>query len=313
MNKIIILLFSTLFIFLILGGCTNNNNDPNESDQGKLKIVATYSIVYDIAKNIAGDEVVIHSLAPIGSNPHEYDPLPNDVKNTTDADVVFYNGLNLEEGNGWFKKLIETAGKSGVDAPVYMVSEGVDAIHLESKGLENQMDPHAWLDITNGIKYAANIRDALIEVDPDNASKYRDNADNYIKQLEELHQTTIDKIKQIPEAKRFLITSEGAFKYFGRAYGLETGYVWEINAENQGSPQQIRAVVDLIREKGIKALFIETSIDRRSMDTVSEETGVPIVGTVYTDSLGAEGTDGDTYLKMMQVNTKVIIEGLSKQ
>ncbi|HEY0827409.1 MAG TPA: metal ABC transporter substrate-binding protein [Bacilli bacterium] len=309
----ILLLIFTLSTLLILGGCSNNNNQPNESDQDKLKIVATYSIIYDIAKNIAGDEVIIHSLAPIGSNPHEYDPLPNDVKNTTDADVVFYNGLNLEQGNSWFKKLIETAGKSGEGAPVYMVSEGVDAIQLESKGLENQMDPHAWLDITNGIKYAENIREALIEVDPDNASKYRDNADNYIKELEALHKDTIEKIKQIPEAKRFLITSEGAFKYFGRAYGLETGYIWEINAENQGSPQQIRAVVDLIRDKGIKALFIETSIDRRSMETVSDETEVPIVGTVYTDSLGAPGTDGDTYLKMMQVNTSVIIDGLSKQ
>lgn len=310
MNTIIL---TVLLAGLLLSGCNNKVNNNNEADNGKLRIVTTYSIIYDIAKNVAGDQAVINSIAPIGSNPHEYDPLPNDVKNTTDADVVFYNGLNLEEGNGWFKKLIQTAGKSGEDAPVFEVSVGVDAIYLESIGKQNEMDPHAWLDITNGVKYAANIRDALIKVDPDHEVAYRQNAEQYIKQLEDLHKDTIEKIQQIPESKRFLITSEGAFKYFGRAYGLKTGYIWEINAENQGSPQQIKSVVDLIKDKGIKALFIETSVDPRSMETVSDETDAPIVGTVYTDSLGAPGTDGDSYLKMMMVNTKVIIEGLSKQ
>jgi ABC-type Zn uptake system ZnuABC Zn-binding protein ZnuA len=313
MKKILVYLMIGIFSVFVLGACSQSNSlgGQDDKDNQGLQIVATYSIIYDIVKNVAGEQAEIHSMVPIGADPHEYDPLPLDVKKTTDADVIFYNGLNLEEGNGWFNKLIDTAGKSGEDAHVYQVSEGVEPIYLESKGLEGESDPHAWLDLKNGMIYAENVRDALIKADPENEALYRENAENYIAQLEELHTTTIQKISEMPENKRFLITSEGAFKYFGVAYGLETGYIWEINSENEGSPQQIRNIVDLIQSKQITALFVETSIDTRSMETVSNETGVPIVGTVYTDSLGKEGTEGDTYLKMMESNTKVIIDGLT--
>lgn len=308
------LLFSITFVLLLLlGACGNEQTSQKQGEEGQLKIVTTYSIIYDIAKNVAGEEAEIYNLAPLGSNPHEYDPLPEDVKKTTDADVVFYNGLNLEEGNSWFGKLTEVAGKGDEDAPVYRVSEGVEPILLESKGLEEEFDPHAWLDLRNGMIYTENIRDALIEVDPENESIYRENADAYITQLTALHEKAIEEIASIDENKRFLITSEGAFKYFGNAYNIETGYIWEINSENQGSPQEILDVINLINTKKVTALFIETSIDRRSMETVSNETGVPIVGTVYTDSLGKAGTDGDTYIKMMESNIKVIIEGLNRE
>jgi ABC-type Zn uptake system ZnuABC Zn-binding protein ZnuA len=313
MRKIFVYLMIGLFSVFILGACSQSSSQEGQEDKDNqgLQIVATYSIIYDIVKNVAGEQAQIHSMVPIGADPHEYDPLPLDVKKTTDADVIFYNGLNLEEGNGWFNKLMDTTGKNGEDAHVYRVSEGVEPIYLESKGLEGESDPHAWLDLKNGMIYAENVRDALIKADPENEDLYRKNAENYIAQLEELHSTTIQKISDLPENKRFLITSEGAFKYFGEAYGIETGYIWEINSENEGSPQQIRDIVDLIESKEIKALFVETSIDTRSMETVSNETGVPIVGTVFTDSLGKEGTDGDTYLKMMESNTKVIIDGLT--
>jgi ABC-type Zn uptake system ZnuABC Zn-binding protein ZnuA len=312
-RKLLIFFMIGLFSVFVLGACSKSSGQegPDDKDTQGLQIVATYSIIYDIVKNVAGEQADIHSMVPIGADPHEYDPLPLDVKKTTDADVIFYNGLNLEEGNGWFNKLIETSGKSGDDAHVYRVSEGVEPIYLESKGLEGETDPHAWLDLRNGMIYAENIRDSLIKADPENESLYRENAKNYIAQLEELHTKTTEKIDKIPENKRFLITSEGAFKYFGVAYGIETGYIWEINSENEGSPQQIRDIVDLIQAKQIKALFVETSIDTRSMETVANETGVPIVGTVYTDSLGKVGSDGDTYLKMMESNTKVIIDGLT--
>ncbi|KGA96267.1 manganese ABC transporter substrate-binding protein [Alkalihalobacillus alcalophilus ATCC 27647 = CGMCC 1.3604] len=307
-----LLFITTILTLFLLGACGSKPTGQEESTNQKLEVVTTYSIIYDITKNVGGDIVEIYNLTPIGADPHEYDPLPEDVKKTTDADVVFYNGLNLEEGNGWFRKLIEVAGKGDEDAPVYLVSEGVVLILLESQGLEEEADPHAWLDLRNGITYTENIRDALIKEDPENESIYVENATQYIQELSELHEKAIESIATIDENKRFLITSEGAFKYFGAAYDIETGYIWEINSENQGSPQQMRDVIDLVRDKGITSLFIETSVDRRTMDTVSQETGVPIVGTVYTDSLGKAGTDGDTYLKMMESNINVIIEGLSK-
>ncbi|RBW69230.1 metal ABC transporter substrate-binding protein [Bacillus taeanensis] len=310
-------LLTMMITVLLLAACSSNEENGSKVSQGnedgeKLQVVTTYSIIYDIVKNVGGDHVEIHSLAPIGSNPHEYDPLPVDVQKTTDAAAVFYNGLNLEAGNAWFNKLMETAGKSGEDAPVFRMSEGVEAKYLTTKGKEGEEDPHAWLDVRNGIKYAENARDALIKVDPDNAEVYKKNAEEYIAKLEALHQTAVEQFNEIPEEERVLVTSEGAFKYFSDAYNFTGEYIWEINQENQGTPDQITRIVDIINENEIKGLFLETSIDARSMETVSAETGVPIIGKVFTDSLGKPGEDGDTYIKMMEWNIKTVLEGLTK-
>lgn len=313
MNKGLIISVICLAMLIVLAGCgLNESKNSTNSKEDKLQVVTTYSIIYDIVKNIGGDRIDIHSLAPVGSNPHEYDPLPADVGKTTDADVVFYNGLNLETGNSWFGKLLETAGKSGEDAPVFRLSEGVEVKYLTTKGKEGESDPHAWLDIRNGIKYASNAKEALIQVDPDHADIYEQNAKTYIAKLEQLHNDAVKQFNEIPEEKRFLVTSEGAFKYFSAAYDFQAGYIWEINAENQGSPDQISQVVDLIKDKDVKVLFLETSIDARSMEMVSSETNVPIGGKVFTDSIGKPGEDGDSYIKMMEWNIQTILEQLQK-
>ena len=226
---------------------------------------------------------------------------------------VFYNGLNLEGGNSWFEKLLLTAGKTGKEAPVFRLSEGVKPKHLTSKGKESEEDPHAWLDVRNGIKYAENVKKGLIKVDPEHADVYEKNAKEYILKLEKLHQEAVKRFNEIPQEQRLLITSEGAFKYFSEAYGFEAAYIWEINAENQGSPDQVRTVVDFIRSKTDPVLFVETSIDPRSMEMVSNETGVPIFGKIFTDSIGKPGEDGDTYIKMMEWNINVILSGLTEK
>ncbi|MEI5906307.1 zinc ABC transporter substrate-binding protein [Bacillus spongiae] len=307
------LIVATFISLMLLSACGNQEtNGGTEEDSNKLQVVTTYSIVYDIVKNVGGDLVQIHSLAPIGSNPHEYDPLPQDVKKTTDADAVFYNGLNLEAGNSWFDNLMETAGKDGKDAPVFLMSEDVEVMYLTTEGNEGEEDPHAWLDIRNGIKYAENARDGLIEVDPENEEVYEKNTEEYIAKLQELHDNAIQQLGEIPEEERVLVTSEGAFKYFSEAYGFQAEYIWEINQENQGTPNQITRIVDIINEKEITGLFLETSIDARSMEAVSAETDVPIMGKVFTDSLAKPGEDGDTYLSMMEWNIKTIMDGLKK-
>lgn len=312
LKKLSILLLS-LFLVGVLAACNSEKTNGNEEKgEGKVQVVTTYSIVYDIVKNVGGDLVDIHSLAPIGSNPHEYDPLPEDVQKTTDADAVFYNGLNLEEGNSWFSKLMETAGKDGEDAPVFLMSKDVEAKYLTTKGKEGEEDPHAWLDVRNGIKYAENARDGLIKVDPENKDVYEKNAEEYIAKLEKLHSDAKAKFDKIPAEKRVLVTSEGAFKYFSDAYEFQAEYIWEINQENQGTPDQITRIVDIINEKEITGLFLETSIDARSMEAVSRETNVPIMGKVFTDSLAAPGEDGDTYISMMEWNINKISEGLTK-
>ncbi|MEC3885559.1 zinc ABC transporter substrate-binding protein [Halobacillus sp. HZG1] len=313
MKKKLLLLAATLFTLLLLAACGGEEANGNtEQEDGKVQVVTTYSIVYDIVKNIGGDQVDIHSLAPIGSNPHEYDPLPEDVKKATDADAVFYNGLNLEAGNAWFNKLMETAGKDGEDAPVFLMSDGVEAMYLTSEGNEGEEDPHAWLDIRNGIKYAENARDGLIKVDPENKDIYEKNAEEYIAELQALHDKAVEQFNDIPKEERVLVTSEGAFKYFSDAYGFQAEYIWEINQENQGTPDQITRIVDIINDKQITGLFLETSIDPRSMEAVSNETDVPIMGDVFTDSLAEPGEEGDTYISMMESNINTIKKGLSK-
>ncbi|MER2077510.1 metal ABC transporter solute-binding protein, Zn/Mn family [Psychrobacillus psychrotolerans] len=303
----------SLALVLFLASCGKESVNSVKDKNDKIHVIATYSIIYDIVKNVGGNRVEVHTLAPVGSNPHEYDPLPKDVQLTTDADAVFYNGLNLEGGNSWFEKLLLTAGKTGIEAPVFRLSEGVEPKHLTSKGKESEEDPHAWLDVRNGIKYAQNVKNGLIKVDPEHADVYEKNAKEYILKLENLHQEAVKRFSKIPQEQRLLITSEGAFKYFSEAYGFEAAYIWEINAENQGSPEQVKAVVDFIRSKTNPVLFVETSLDPRSMEMVSNETGVPIYGKIFTDSIGKPGEDGDTYIKMMEWNIDIILSGLTEK
>ena len=296
-------------------GCSTNTTSTTttkSNEPKKVQVVATNSIIYDITKNVAGDLADIHSIVPVGQDPHEYEPLPQDVQKIHDADIIFYNGINLENADdAWFTKMVKNAGKVA-DKDYFAVSDGVDVIYLEGAKEKGKEDPHAWLNIENGVIYAKNIAKQLIAKDPKNKETYEKNLAAYVEKLEALDKDAKQRIAKIPEEKRLIVTSEGCFKYFSKAYDIKSAYIWEINTEEEGTPEQIANLVRQLRASKVPSLFVESSVDDRPMKTVSQETGKPIHSTIFTDSIAEEGKDGDSYYSMMKWNLDKIIEGLSK-
>ena len=300
-----------LLAFVGLAACSSQKSST-DSSSSKLNVVATNSIIADITKNIAGDKINLHSIVPVGQDPHEYEPLPEDVKKTSKADLIFYNGINLETGgNAWFTKLVENAQKKE-NKDYYAVSEGVDVIYLEGQNEKGKENPHAWLNLENGIIYAQNIAKRLIEKDPDNKATYEKNLKAYVEKLTALDKEAKEKFNNIPEEKKMIVTSEGCFKYFSKAYNVPSAYIWEINTEEEGTPDQIKTLVEKLRKTKVPSLFVESSVDDRPMKTVSKDTNIPIYAKIFTDSIADKGEEGDSYYSMMKYNLEKIAEGLSK-
>ena len=302
----VIVLIGGMYTFLDHRANSNRFRDADSTE--KLHVVTTNSILEDMVHNVGKDRIHLYSIVKRGTDPHEYEPQPTDVSESADADVMFHNGLNLETGgNGWFSKLVKTSHKK-FGKEVFSASESVKAKHLTTN--VNEEDPHAWLDLDNGIKYVKTITKVLKEKDPKNASYYQANSDAYVAKLTKLHKEAQSKYLQIPEAQRMLVTSEGAFKYFSAAYHVTPAYIWEINTEAQGTPEQMKRVLGKIKSSEVKHLFVESSVSPKSMDKVAKETGLDIYSKIFTDSLAKKGTEGDTYYTMMKWNIDQIYEGL---
>ncbi|WP_165005490.1 metal ABC transporter substrate-binding protein [Enterococcus sp. ZJ1668] len=308
--------YKWLFLFTIIGtffltGCSQSADNSQSKKESRFSVVATNSILADMAKEVGKEHVTIHSIVPVGTDPHEYEVLPEDIRKASDADVILYNGLNLETGNSWFTNLMDTAKKEeGKD--YFAVSANVEPLYLSNDNKKTQADPHAWLDLSNGIKYVKEISRIFSEKDKTHTADYEKNAESYIEKLQSLDEQAKEKFQTIEENKKLLVTSEGAFKYFSKAYDLPAAYIWEINTESQGTPDQMKSIVNQVRESAVPVLFVETSVDARSMERVAKETGLSIYDKLFTDSIAKKGETGDSYYQMMKWNIETIHKGLSQ-
>jgi len=271
----------------------------------KPRVVATASMIQDMAQNIVGNLFEVECIVPIGSDPHLHDPTPRDVKLVTSSDLVLKNGLTFE---GWLEGLITN---SGTKAKVVTVSEGIDAIGSEQ--YENSADPHAWMSAVNGIAYITNIRDALIELDPDHAAIYEANYQRYKKQLEELDGYIKSLVNSLPEERRVLITSHDAFQYFGKHYGIRLEAVMGTSTEVEAQTSDIIRLTKIVREKKVPAVFVESTINPKMLQQFAKDNGIEIGGKLYADSIGEKDSPANSYINMLRYDAETIVKALSRE
>ncbi len=300
-----------LIVPTLIAACTAApvQGGGEEPDAAKLQVVSSFTVLTDIATQIGGERVEVHNLVPRGTDPHSFEALPEDLKALSEADLVLYNGLNLEGGEqGWLFRLLEASNQS-VAVPI-SATAGVVPLYVNDQSGVEEPNPHAFASPKQGITMAQNVAAALEEADPQGANYYQARAANYIAQLEQLDSDYSQALTTIPEDQRVLVTSERAFQYLAADYGLQEAYIWSIDTEENGSPNQLKTLIEFIRTHQVPAVFVESNVDPRPMETISIETSVPIAGTLYSDELGKAGSGADTYIGYLRHNLETIVGGL---
>ena len=276
---------------------------PIASAREKLHVVTTFTVIADMARNVTGDAADVVSITKPGAEIHRYEPTPRDLVRAHGAGLILWNGMNLEL---WFEQFLSNLG----DVPAATLSDGVTPIPISEGGYEGKPNPHAWMSISAAQIYVDNIRDALMQRDPANAAAYADNAAAYKAKIAALAAPLHEALDGIAEERRWLATSEGAFSYLARDFGLRELYLWPINADGQGTPQQVRAVIDAMREHAIPVIFSESTVSPKPAQQVARETGATYGGMLYVDSLSEPDGPVPTYLDMMRVTIGTIAGGL---
>jgi manganese/iron transport system substrate-binding protein len=274
------------------------------SAQDRLKAVTTFTIIADMAQNVAGDAADVVSITKPGAEIHNYQPTPGDLIAAQDADLILWNGLNLEQ---WFEQFLSNLG----DVPSVVVTEGIEPMGIGEGPYQGKPNPHAWMSPDNALIYVENIRKAFVAADPANEATYNANAAAYAARITATVAPIRAALDAIPEDRRWLATSEGAFSYLARDFGLKELYLWPINADQQGTPQQVRHVIDEVRANHVPAIFSESTISSKPAEQVARETGIKYGGVLYVDSLSEPDGPVPTYLDLLQVTTSTIVQGLT--
>ena len=288
---------------MLLVGCAPAEEEATGKASGKPTVLTTFTVIQDIAQNVAGEHLTVESLTKPGAEIHGYEPTPADIRRATNADLILDNGLNLEN---WFSQFVEDS-----DAPHVTVTDGITPIDItedEGAGLPN---PHAWMSPLEVRTYVDNMVAAFSELDPEHATDFERNGEDYKNQLQEVHDGMVEELSQLPEKRRALVTCEGAFSYMARDAGLEERFIWAVNSENEATPQQISRAIEFVKENDVPAVFCESTVSDAPMQRVVEATNATYGGTLYVDSLSEEGGPVPTYLDLIKHDADVITKALT--
>ncbi|WP_323811281.1 metal ABC transporter substrate-binding protein [Yoonia sp. 67-2] len=276
-----------------------------QAQDDRFKAVTTFTVIADMARNVAGDAAVVESITRPGAEIHGYQPTPRDIIGAQDADLILWNGLNLES---WFAQFFENLS----DVPSAIVTDGITPVSITSGQYDGQPNPHAWMGLDNALIYVDNIRDAFVTHDPENAEIYTANAESYKQEIIATIAPLRDAVQAVPEDERWLVTCEGAFTYLANDFGMKELYLWPINADSQGTPQQVRQVIDTVRENDIPVVFCESTVSQAPAEQVARETGAAYGGMLYVDSLTEPDGEVPTYLDLLRVTAETIVRGLTE-
>jgi ABC-type Zn uptake system ZnuABC Zn-binding protein ZnuA len=272
--------------------------------QEKKTVLTTFTILADMARNVAGDRLNVVSITKPGAEIHGYQFTPSDLVRARGASLILNNGLNLER---WFEKFTRQLGR----VPSVTLTEGVVPVNIASDAYRGKPNPHAWMSPKNALIYVENIRRAFVKLDPAGAATFNANAQRYSDQIRAVDTRLRTQLASLPKNQRALVTCEGAFSYLTRDYGLSEHYLWPVNAEEgQGTPRQIRAVIDVVRDRKIPAVFCESTVPTRGMEGVAREAGARFGGVLYVDSLTDARGPVPTYLTLLQKDADTILKGL---
>lgn len=310
------ILFFSITLGMWLTGCNgtggtsstakSNNTDTTDvaaDTEGKKKVITTFTVLADIAQNVAGDKLVVESITRIGAEIHGYEPTPSDIVKAQNADLILYNGMDLER---WFEQFLGNVK----DVPSVLLTEGIEPIPISEGPYTDKPNPHAWMSPKNALVYVENIRQAFGELDPKNADTYNANAETYSQKLKAIDEELEADLTQVPENQRYLVSCEGAFSYLARDYNMEEIYMWPINAEQQFTPKQIQGVIEEVKANNVPTIFCETTVSDEGQKQVAKTTGARFGGNLYVDSLSTEEGPVPTFIDLLEYDARTIANGL---
>nr|WP_233613176.1 metal ABC transporter substrate-binding protein [Leucobacter edaphi] len=286
-----------------LASCASGPASHAKPQDDRPVVLTTFTVLQDIAKNVAGDRLRVESITKPGAEIHGYEPTPGDIRRAEDADLILDNGMHLE---AWFEKFV-----SGLDVPHVVVSDGVTPIDISEDAYAGTPNPHAWMSPDNAMIYVDNMVRAFSKLDPDGADDFEANGKKYRAELAEVKNELQTGLAELPEAQRALVSCEGAFSYLARDTGLAEKYIWAVNAEQQATPQQIASAIDFVKDRKVPAVFCESTVSDAPMQRVVEASGARLGGTLYVDSLSEAGGPVPSYLELLRHDSRTIVDGLT--